>query len=187
MKSKKVVKADGSLEEFDKEKIVKSCVAAGAPENVAKEIAEEVAAKVEDGTSTAEIRRMVLVRLKEKCPDAAESWAFYDRIVKGRVTFENGKFVVVEKGRLYLGRQVKDIGPPGLSHAAEVEAILRELEEDLEYGVPRRTINARCYALFMGVLKSKKMSKEEKKKAIELINAWREKHGWKPYKLKQPL
>lgn len=187
MKKVRVVKADGSTEDFDKEKIVRACVAAGAPEDVAREIANEVESKARDGMSTAEIRRMVLVRLREKCPEAADSWEFYDRVVKGRITFENGKFVVVEKGRLYLGRQVKDIGPRGLSHAKEVEGILRELEEDLMYGVPRRTINARCYALFMGVLKSKKMSKEEKRKAVELINAWREKMGWKPYKLKKPL
>ena len=45
------------------------------------------------------------------------------------------KFVVVEKGRLYLGRQVKDIGPKGLSHAEEVKGILAEMDEDLEYGV----------------------------------------------------
>ena len=39
----------------------------------------------------------------------------------------------------------------------------------------------------MGVLKSRKMSVEEKKKAIELINKWREKHGWKPYILKREI
>ncbi len=187
MKKIKVVKVDGRTEDFDKEKIVKACVNAGAPEDIARQIADEVEAKAKDGIPTTEIRRMVLIRLREKCPEAAESWEFYDRIVKGRITFENGKFVVVEKGKVYLGWQVKDIEPPGLSHAEEVAGILREMEEDLEHGVPRRTINARCYALFMGVLKSKKMSKEDKKKAIEMINAWREKHGWKPYKLKRPL
>ena len=182
-----VVKADGSKEPFDKEKIYKSCIAAGAPEDVAREIAEEVASKARDGMSTAEIRRMVLVRLREKCPEAADSWAFYDRVVKGRITFENGKFVVVEKGRLYLGRQVKDVGPRGLSHAEEVEGILAEMDEDLEYGVSKRTIQARCYVLYMAVLRSKKMPKEEKEKAIKLINEWREKHGWKPYKPKRQL
>ena len=186
-KKPKVVKVDGRVEEFDKEKIVKSCVAAGAPESVAREIADEVASKVKDGMRTTQIRRMVLIRLREKCPEAADAWEFYDRIVKGRITFEDGKFIVVEKGRLYLGWQVKDIGPPGLSHVEEVEGILRELQEDLEHGIPERTINARTYALFMGVLHSKKMKKEDKLKAIELINEFRKKLGWKPYKLKRPL
>lgn len=183
----KIVKRDGRLEEFDPEKIYRSCVDAGAPPEVARDIANEVSKKVKDGTTTDEIRRMVLARLSVEAPRAAEAWRFYDRVVKGRITFEDGKAIVVEKGHLYLGRQVKDIGPKGLSHAAEVEDILKELEEDLRYGVPRRTINARLFALFMGVLKSKKMHVEEKKKAIQLINEFRKKLGWKPYELKKPL
>ena len=137
--------------------------------------------------TTDQIRRMVLSRLSVRAPDAAESWRFYDRVVKGRVTFEDGKVMVVEKGHLYLGRQVKDIGPKGLTHSEEVKEILAELQEDLDYGVPRRTINARLFALFMGVLKSKKMPKEEKLKSIELINEFRKKLGWKPYQVKKPL
>ena len=183
----KVVKMDGRLEEFDEEKVYRSCVSAGASEEVAREIAREVASKVRDGMRTSEIRRMVLRRLRERAPDAADAWEFYDRVVKGRITFEDGKFIVVEKGRLYLGRQVKDVGKPGLSSVEEVRGILRELEEDFEHGVPVRTINARTFALFMGVLKTKKMPKEEKLKAIELINKFRVKHGWKPYELKRPL
>lgn len=181
------MKMDGRLEEFDEEKVYESCVSAGAPHEVAREIAREVASKARDGMRTSEIRRMVLRRLREKAPEAADAWEFYDRVVKGRLTFENGKFVVVEKGRLYLGRQVRDVGKPGLSGVEEVKGILRELEEDLEHGVSARTINARTFALFMGVLKTRKMPKEEKLKAIGLINEFRAKHGWKPYELKKPL
>lgn len=183
----KIVKRDGTLEEFDPEKIYKSCVDAGAPPEVARDIAEDVSKRVRDGTTTDEIRRMVLTRLSQEAPNAAEAWRFYDRIVKGRITFHDGKMIVVEKGHLYLGRQVKDIGPKGLSSSKEVEGIIKELEEDLRYGVPRRTINARLFALFMGVLKSKKMPVEEKKKSIEIINEFRKKLGWKPYELKKPL
>ena len=74
-----------------------------------------------------------------------------------------------------------------MSSSEEVEGILHELEEDLKYGVSKATINARLYALFMGVLKSKHMSKEEKEKSIELVNKFWEKLGWKPYELKRPL
>lgn len=183
----RIVKVDGRVEEFDEEKVYRSCVAAGAPEGVAREISKEIASIVKDGMTTTEIRRMVLSKLRDRAPEAADAWEFYDRIVKGRITFENGKFVVVEKGRLYLGREVKDMGKPGLSSAEEVRGILRELEEDLEHGVSRRTINARTFALFMGVLKSRKMPREEKLKSIELINEFRVKLGWKPYKLKRPL
>lgn len=41
--------------------------------------------------------------------------------------------------------------------------------------------------LFLAVLRSKRMSREEKLKAIELINEFRKKLGWKPFELKKPL
>ena len=185
--AKRVRKRSGALEEFNPQKIYEACVAAGAPPEIAHEITKEVERKAYDGMPTDEIRRYVLARLKELAPQAYESWTFYDRVAKGRITFEDGKAVVVEKGHLYLGRTVKDIGPRGLSHSGEVAGILKELEEDLEYGVSKATINARLYALFMGVLKSKHMPKEEKQKSIELINQFREKLGWKPYELKRPI
>lgn len=183
----KIVKVDGRLEEFDKEKVVQSCIKAGASEEVARKIASEVAQKVKEGTRTTEIRRMVLRRLREANPEWADNWEFYDRVVKGRITFENGKFIVVQKGNLYLGWQVRDIGPKGLSNVEEVEGILRELEEDLEHGVPRRTVQSRTYVLLMAVLRSKHMKPEDKRKAVELINKFREKQGWKPFTLKKPI
>jgi len=185
--AKRVRKRSGALEEFDPKKIYESCIAAGAPPEVAHEIAKEVEQKVYDGISTDEIRRYVLVRLRELAPHAFEAWAFYDRVTKGRITFEDGKALVVEKGHLYLGRSVRDVGPKGLSHSEEVAGILRELEEDLQYGVSKATINARLYALFMGVLKSKAMPREEKEKSIQLINEFGRKLGWQPYELKRPL
>ena len=183
----RVVKMDGSLEDFDPSKIERSCVAAGATPEAAREIAEEVASRVTDGTTTREIRSMVLEELERRDPQWADNWRFYDRVVKGRITYEGGKFVVVEKGHLYLGREVQDVGKPGLDSAEEVAGILRELEEDLEHGISRRTINARTRVLFLAVLRSKRMSREEKLKAIELINEFRRKLGWKPFELKKPL
>ncbi|MGQ4833598.1 MAG: ATP cone domain-containing protein [Candidatus Asgardarchaeia archaeon] len=183
----KIVKVDGRTEEFDKSKIVKSCMNAGATEKDAREIAELVSKEVKEGTRTTEIRRRVLRELRKRNPEWADNWEFYDRITKGRITYEDGKFIVVDKGHLYLGWQVRDIGPKGLSHSEEVKGILEELEEDLKHGISPRTIQARTYVLFMGVLHSKKMPVEEKKKAIEMINEFRKKHGWKPFELKKPL
>jgi len=183
----RVVKMDGSLEDFDPSKIERACIAAGATEQAAREIAEEVSSRVTDGTSTRQIRAMVLEELERRDPQWADNWKFYDRIVKGRITYEGGKFVVVEKGHLYLGREVRDVGKPGLDSAEEVASILRELEEDLEHGISRRTINARTRVLFLAVLRSKRMSRGEKLKAIELINEFRKKLGWKPFELKKPL
>ncbi|MEM4811097.1 MAG: ATP cone domain-containing protein, partial [Thermofilum sp.] len=102
--AKKVRKRSGSLEDFDPRKIYSACIAAGAPEEIAGEIAREVEQRAYDGMTTDEIRRYVLVRLKELAPHAYEAWTFYDRVAKGRITFEEGKAVAVEKGRLYLGR-----------------------------------------------------------------------------------
>jgi len=186
-KKVRIVKMDGKLEEFDKSKIVKSIEAAGAPKEVAEEIADEIEDWVEDGKSTREIRRKVLTILEEKNPEWADNWKFYDRVMKGRITFEGGKFIVVDKGHLYLGRSVRDIGPKGLSDVKEVEGILKELEEDLDHGIPRKTINSRTFVLYMAVLKSKKMKKEDKKKAIEIINEFRKKLGWKPFEPKKPI
>ncbi|MHA1709801.1 MAG: ATP cone domain-containing protein [Candidatus Baldrarchaeia archaeon] len=183
----KVVKMDGRVEDFNKEKIIAACQNAGASPEVAKEIAEEVSKKVKDGISTREIRTMVLDMLEKRNPEWRDNWEFYDRIVKKRITYERGKFVEVKKGNLYLGREVRDIGEKGLSDLEEVLGILRELEEDLEHGIPRRTIHNRTYVLFMAVLRSKKMKKEDKIKAIEAINEFRKKQGWKPFELKRPI
>lgn len=186
-KKVKIVKVDGRSEEFDSQKIVNSCMAAGAPEDVAREIARSVEERAKEGMTTREIREMVLDELGKRNPEWRDNWVFYDRIVKKRVTYERGKFVEVSKGNLYLGRDVKDIGPKGLSHVEEVRGILDELEEDLEHGIPKRTIQSRTYVLFMAVLKSKRMKKEDKLKAVELINEFRKKHGWKPFEIKKPL
>ncbi|RLE71800.1 MAG: ATP-binding protein, partial [Thermoprotei archaeon] len=75
----KIIKVDGSSEEFDKNKIIQSCIKAGATEEAAREIADEVEKKVKEGTRTTQIRRMVLKRLRAKNPEWADNWEFYDR------------------------------------------------------------------------------------------------------------
>lgn len=193
-----VIKADGRRERFSREKlessIVKACVDVGVSEKKARKIAKKIADKVierikgKKEVPSSALRRMVLTELRRKKPEAADGWEFYDYIVKGRVTYHDGKYVIVPPGqKVYLGWQVRDIPPPGLSHLEEVEGILREMDEDLEHGISRRTIHARSRILFLAVLRSKKMDPETKKKAIELINRWRMKHGWKPFEVKRPI
>lgn len=185
----KVVKRSGAEEEYIEDKVYSSLLRAGASEEVAKEIVKELDewVKKRGRVSSDEIRRFVLTRLRKLEPEAADAWEFYDRVFKGRVTFDNGKVVVVERGRLYLGRKVKDIGGKGLTSAEEVKEILDELKEDMEYGLSPKVINARLYALFMGVLHKRDMPKEEKEKAVELINEFRRQLGRRPYELKRPL
>ena len=183
----KLVKMDGRKEDFDPEKIIRACIAAGVPEKEAKEIVNTISKKVKDGMTTRELRTLILEELEKRNPEWRDNWEFYDRIVKKRITFERGKFVEIEKGHLYLGREVKDIGPKGLSSLKEVKGILKELEEDLEHGIPPKVINSRTWVLFMAVLKTKQMSKSDKEKAIKEINKCREKQGWKPYEVKRPI
>jgi Ca2+-binding EF-hand superfamily protein len=187
----KVVKRSGKEEEYLDEKVYKALLDAGASDEVAREIVKELDEWLKSGgrgkISTDEIRRFVLTRLRRLEPEVADAWQFYDRVFKGRITFDDGKAVVVEKGRLYLGWKVKDVGSKGLSTAEEVKEILDELREDMEYGLSPKVVNARLYALFMGVLKKKDMPPEEKRKAVELINKFREELGWRPYELKRDL
>ncbi|HDD64424.1 MAG: ATP-binding protein [Thermoprotei archaeon] len=184
-KKVKIIKRDGTEEEFIKEKVVVSCYNSGAPIDVAREIADEVEKKVKDGMTTDDIRNIVLEELHKRNPEWSNNYAYYDALIKGRVTYENGKFVVVPKGTVYLGREVKDVGEKGLSEVSEVQAILDQLKEDLEHGISRATIHRRTRILFLAVLRTRKMSKEDKLKSIELINEFRKSLGWKPFKLKK--
>ena len=80
----KVAKKNGTIEEFIPEKIVMSCVKAGAPVGVAREIAAFVEAKVKVETSTDEIRRFVLWLLRQKNPEWEKNWLKYEETAKKR-------------------------------------------------------------------------------------------------------
>ena len=80
----KVVKRYGATEEFVPEKIIVSAIKAGASPSVAREIAKTVEARVHDGVSTEEIRKIVSELLREKNPDWEKSFQFYDLVVKKR-------------------------------------------------------------------------------------------------------
>lgn len=185
----KVIKRSGEEEEYLSDKLYNALIRASASDEVAKEIVKEIDERVKEREkiSTDEIRRYVLTRLQQLEREVADAWQFYDRVFKGRITFENGKAIVVDKGKLYLGRKVKDFNGKGLENAEQVKEILDELKEDMDYGLSPKVINARLYALFMGVLHKKDMPESEKEKAIKYINDFRESLGWKPYELKYPL
>lgn len=184
-----VLKIDGTAEPYNREKLVNSIINAGASRDTAEKIADKVEEEIADSkeVTTRTIRSIVLEELKKEAPEAYDNWVFYDRIVKNRITYERGKFIVIEKGHLYLGREVRDIGKPGLSDIEEVAAILRELQEDYDRGVSKKTINSRTWVLFMAVLKSKSMDPVTKEKAIKMINDFREKFGWKPFEVKKQI
>ncbi len=65
-----VTKASGEKEEFNIEKVRKTCLRAGASEKLASKIAEEIERKVYEGITTKEILHLILRLLKEE-PKAA--------------------------------------------------------------------------------------------------------------------
>jgi len=87
-----VIKRDGSREEFAYEKIVVSCLKAGAPLDVARKIAKIVEARIlESGSkevTAKDLTRMVLELLKKENEEWYKNWIIFDRAVKRRKTEE---------------------------------------------------------------------------------------------------
>ncbi|MBI1978703.1 MAG: hypothetical protein HYS62_01420 [Candidatus Aenigmarchaeota archaeon] len=74
----KVRKRNGTLQTFNKNKIVKACKKAGASAKSAMMVAEEVAKKVGEGTVRAErLSKLVITTLRRKNKRAAASFAAY--------------------------------------------------------------------------------------------------------------
>src|SRR4030067_3721576 len=63
-----VKKADGSLQLFDREKVVRTCLRMGATRQVAYEVAEKVERRLYDGISTAKILQMVFQFMRSYKP-----------------------------------------------------------------------------------------------------------------------
>lgn len=80
----RIEKRDGRSEIFVAEKIVVSAVKSGAPADIARKIAKEIEARLEEGMPTKDIKRMVLEMLREKNPEWERNWLIYDRAVKKR-------------------------------------------------------------------------------------------------------
>ena len=54
-----VIKADGSRQSFDREKVVRTCIRMGASREIAEEIAEEIEMKIYEGIETSKILQMI--------------------------------------------------------------------------------------------------------------------------------
>ena len=67
-KKVKVKKNNNALQEFNVDKIIASCMNAGASFVLASKIASKIAETVDDGTTTSEIRKIVYTRLKKENP-----------------------------------------------------------------------------------------------------------------------
>ncbi|MDZ7260616.1 MAG: ATP cone domain-containing protein [candidate division KSB1 bacterium] len=80
----KVIKRDGSRENFIPEKIVVSCCKSGASPEAARRIASEIEKVKEQEIDSQRIREMVLEKLRKENPDWENNWLLYDRAVKRR-------------------------------------------------------------------------------------------------------
>ena len=80
---KEVTKRTGEKEIFIREKIVVSCLKAGAPVSVAREIAAMVETSSKDMLTTQDIREKVLIELANKDENYRHNWVMYDK-EKGR-------------------------------------------------------------------------------------------------------
>jgi|YelNatPaOPRAMG01_1025707.scaffolds.fasta_scaffold71240_2 2-phosphoglycerate kinase len=80
-----IVKRSGEEEGFIPEKIVVSCIKAGATPFMAREIAKEVESVIPDKVESKEIRKIVLEALEKRNPKWAENWRIYDKTVKKRI------------------------------------------------------------------------------------------------------
>jgi len=86
----KVIKRDGREEEFVVEKIVVSILKAGAPVDVARNIAKKVECAVMDRESVTakELTRLILTELKKVNEQWYRNWIIFDQAVKRRRTEE---------------------------------------------------------------------------------------------------
>ena len=72
-----IKKRNGSLQDFQNEKLVNSCIKAGVSKEVAEKIAADISPKVKDGMSTIEIKGMVANALRSVNAMAADTYLKY--------------------------------------------------------------------------------------------------------------
>lgn len=80
--AKKVIKKDGRIQPFIKEKIVVSAVKTGAPVEVARKIADKIENHPKEEIRTSLIRKQVLDELHVYNPDWPKRWFNYDKNIK---------------------------------------------------------------------------------------------------------
>jgi transcriptional regulator NrdR family protein len=78
----KVIKKDGSKEDFIKEKIVVSAVKTGAPVDIARAIADKLQKESDEEIRSSDIRKSVLHELQNHNPEWSKRWVSYDKGIK---------------------------------------------------------------------------------------------------------
>lgn len=78
-----VKKKSGALQEFNMEKLKASIMKAGAPLEVAEKVAKDVSAKITEGTSTTDIRNMVVDSIRSVSSAWTDAYTKYVKPSKG--------------------------------------------------------------------------------------------------------
>ena len=79
---KNVIKKDGRIEPFIREKIIVSAVKTGANVEIARKIAGDIEKQPEENIKTKWIRNRILKELELHNPDWPKRWYNYDKNVK---------------------------------------------------------------------------------------------------------
>jgi len=167
----KVVKFDGTVEKFDREKIIRSIMNAGGSRTLAERITRMVEEKLRDRpeATTMHIRRIILTGLEDLDNDVKDSFLFYDRVMKGRITYEAGKFLVIRDGDLFLGGNTHALRPSRITGVDDIRNILEELAEDLWVASIRRKDAIRRSGILIDAIRKSPMSENDKEQAIRLV------------------
>lgn len=89
-----VLKSSGEKELFDPSKIRKTCLRAGASQDLADRVVALVQRKARDGMSTREILRIILSILRKERPEVAARYSLRDAIFRlGPAGFEFEKYI----------------------------------------------------------------------------------------------
>ena len=74
-----IVKKDGTQEEFDKEKVKRACLNAGAAPDVAENISNNIENLIHDGISTEELRILIISMLRKSDHSCVDKWIDYEK------------------------------------------------------------------------------------------------------------
>ncbi len=89
----KVIKKDGSIEDFDIQKIIEACIAAGLSKKAAKDVAQKVREELHKVKSS-KIREKILKYLRKEDPELAKKMIQFDINKKEKFEQEQQEFIV---------------------------------------------------------------------------------------------
>jgi hypothetical protein len=120
-----VKKADGSLQPFDREKVVRTCLRMGADRQVAYEVAEKVERRLYYGIPTSQVLRMIFQFMRRRKPDIGN---LFDLRKGLSLMISKPEFEVFV--RVILGRNGFEVSPNQILRGKcvnhEVDAIARK-------------------------------------------------------------